>query len=75
MKILAIGDIVGTRAIDHLQKHLWKLRDRMRIDLVVANGENASDIHGLSASDAAKKAAAQTGLKKGDIYRGLMQKE
>lgn len=30
---------------------------------------------GLSASDAAKKAAAQTGLKKGDIYRGLMQKE
>ena len=52
MKILAIGDIVGTRAIDHLQKHLWKLRDRMRIDLVVANGENASDIHGLSAADA-----------------------
>ena len=30
---------------------------------------------GLSASDAAKKAAAQTGLKKGDIYRALMQKE
>ena len=52
MKILAIGDIVGTRAIDHLQKHLWKFRDRMRIDLVVANGENASDIHGLSAFDA-----------------------
>lgn len=52
MKILAIGDIVGVRAIDHLQKHLWKLRDRMKIDLVVANGENATDIHGLSASDA-----------------------
>lgn len=30
---------------------------------------------GLSASEAAKKAAAQTGLKKGDIYRALMQKE
>ncbi len=30
---------------------------------------------GLSASDASKKAAAQTGLKKGDIYRALMQKE
>ncbi len=30
---------------------------------------------GLSASEAAKKTAAQTGLKKGDIYRALMQKE
>ncbi len=30
---------------------------------------------GFSASDASKKAAAQTGLKKGDIYRALMQKE
>ena len=28
---------------------------------------------GLSASDASKKAAAQTGLKKGDIYRAVMQ--
>ncbi len=28
---------------------------------------------GLSASDASKKAAAQTGLKKGDIYRAIMQ--
>jgi metallophosphoesterase (TIGR00282 family) len=54
MKILAIGDIVGTRAIDHLQKHLWKLRDRMHIDFVIANGENATEIHGLSSSDAQK---------------------
>lgn len=29
------------------------------------------DAEGLSASDAAKRAAAQTGLKKGDIYRRL----
>ncbi|MBE6548066.1 MAG: YmdB family metallophosphoesterase [Ruminococcaceae bacterium] len=50
MKILAIGDIVGTRAIDHLQKTLWKKRDELKIDLVIANGENASDIHGISAA-------------------------
>ncbi len=52
MKILAIGDIVGVRAIDHLQKKLWKLRSSHKIDLVVANGENATEIHGLSSSDA-----------------------
>ena len=52
MKILAIGDIVGVRAIEYLRQNLWKLRDRLKIDLVIANGENDSEIHGLSASDA-----------------------
>jgi metallophosphoesterase (TIGR00282 family) len=54
MKILAIGDIVGVRAIEHLRQNLWKLRDKLKLDFVVANGENASEIHGLSASDAEK---------------------
>lgn len=54
MKILAIGDIVGTRAIEYLRQNLWKLRDRMHIDFVIANGENATEIHGLSATDAQK---------------------
>ncbi len=52
MKILAIGDIVGRRSIEHLSTHLWKLRDRLGADLVVANGENATEIHGISAADA-----------------------
>ena len=52
MKILAIGDIVGTKSVDYLGAKLWGVRDRYGIDLTVANGENASDIHGLSASDA-----------------------
>lgn len=54
MKILAIGDIVGARAIEYLRQNLWKLRDKLKLDFVVANGENASEIHGLSASDAVK---------------------
>lgn len=54
MKILAIGDIVGTRSIEHLRQRLWQIRDRYGIDLVVANGENATEIHGLSSSDAQK---------------------
>lgn len=52
MKILAIGDIVGMRAVEYLSKNLWKMRDSLGVDLVVANGENASEIHGVSASDA-----------------------
>ncbi|MBQ4090703.1 MAG: YmdB family metallophosphoesterase [Clostridia bacterium] len=52
MRILAIGDIVGVRAISHLKQKLWKLRDEKKIDYVIANGENASEIHGISAQDA-----------------------
>ncbi len=52
MRILAIGDIVGNKAIKYLRQRLWRLRDRERIDYVIANGENASEIHGLSAFDA-----------------------
>ncbi len=52
MKILAIGDIVGLRAVAYLKEALWKKRAELGIDVVVANGENASEIHGVSSSDA-----------------------
>ena len=52
MKILIIGDVVGTRAIKYLGENLWKTRDKYKIDYVIANGENATEIHGLSAADA-----------------------
>lgn len=52
MKILAIGDIVGSVAVEHLKKTLWKLRRELNVDLVIANGENASEIHGLSSKHA-----------------------
>ena len=52
MRILAIGDIVGTRSIDYLREKLWDIRRKYRIDMVVANGENATDIQGISAPDA-----------------------
>lgn len=51
MKILAIGDIVGTKSIDYLSEKLWTLRSRLAVDFVVANGENATDIRGICASD------------------------
>ena len=52
MKILAIGDIVGEIAIDYLSQHLSQFIRDNRIDYVIANGENASEIKGLSKNDA-----------------------
>ena len=52
MKILAIGDIVGGIAIDYLEKNLSKFIRDNNIDFVIANGENASEIKGLSHRDA-----------------------
>ena len=52
MKILVLGDIVGTRSIDYLKNNLWKKRRELMVNFVVANAENASDIHGLSKNHA-----------------------
>lgn len=52
MRILALGDVVGTKTIDFLHRNLWQIRRENRIDLVIANGENTSEIRGLSARDA-----------------------
>ncbi len=48
MKILVLGDIVGERSLPFLQKTLWSKRQALGADLVIANGENVCDIHGLS---------------------------
>ena len=52
LKILTLGDVVGTAAIAYLRTHLWSARSKFGADFVIANGENASDIHGLTANDA-----------------------
>ncbi len=52
MKILAIGDIVGEIAVEYLSKNLSKFVRENKIDFVIANGENASEIKGLSKNDA-----------------------
>ena len=48
MKILVLGDVVGERSLQFLQKTLWTKRKELGADLVIANGENVCDIHGLS---------------------------
>ena len=52
MKILAIGDVVGARALAYLGEKLWKQRAALGADVVVANGENAAEIHGITRADA-----------------------
>lgn len=52
MKILALGDVVGKNAVKHLEKNLWSFRNSIGADLVVVNGENASDIYGIDEADA-----------------------
>ena len=47
LKILALGDICGPRAVEYLKKSLWKYRSANKIDFVVANGENASEPNGI----------------------------
>ena len=54
MKILAIGDIVGGSAIEYLKNNLSNYIKANKIDFVSANGENASEIKGLSLRDAEK---------------------
>lgn len=49
MKILIIGDVVGTRSVEYLSQKLRRIRELLDVDFVVANGENASEIHGISA--------------------------
>ena len=52
MKILAIGDVVGTKSIEYLEEKLRKVRQSLGADAVILNGENATDIHGISTPDA-----------------------
>lgn len=52
MKILALGDVVGKHAVKYLEDNLWSARKKYGADLVVVNGENASDIYGVDTEDA-----------------------
>ncbi len=60
MKILALGDIVGSITVEYLQKNLSRIRREEKIDFTVANGENVTEIRGICAADA--QAILDTGV-------------
>jgi 2',3'-cyclic-nucleotide 2'-phosphodiesterase len=52
VKLLFIGDIIGKPGREALSRELHRLVDRHRVDLVIANGENAAGGFGLTAETA-----------------------
>ena len=52
MKILALGDVIGAKAVEYIKNNLWNKRAELGADFVVINGENASDIYGINSTDA-----------------------
>lgn len=60
MKILTLGDVVGRQAVAHLEKNLWNARSSYGADIVIVNGENASDIYGIDECDAKALLSAGT---------------
>ncbi|MBP3284019.1 MAG: TIGR00282 family metallophosphoesterase [Clostridia bacterium] len=42
MRILAIGDIIGSPGRNYLKEHLKEIREKYQIDFIIANGENSS---------------------------------
>ncbi len=52
MKILCIGDVVGRRAVEYLAGSLRRMSRTLGANFTVVNGENAAEIHGITARDA-----------------------
>ncbi|MCF8495081.1 MAG: TIGR00282 family metallophosphoesterase [Alphaproteobacteria bacterium] len=48
MRIIFIGDIMGRSGRDALEAHLPSLRERLRPDIVIVNGENAANGAGIT---------------------------
>lgn len=48
MRLLYLGDIVGRAGRDVVVANLGKARERLRLDFVVANGENAAHGFGIT---------------------------
>lgn len=44
MRILVIGDIVGTGGVDYLKNHLDSIKKYNKIDMVIANAENSTPV-------------------------------
>ena len=54
MKILCLGDVVGEEGTGLLARgrRLWKLRESLRADLVIVNGENSAPGNGITPASA-----------------------
>ncbi len=53
-RVLCLGDIVGTAAVEYISHRLWNFRKQNNINLTVANGENADPGNGITRASAEK---------------------
>ncbi len=44
MKVLAVGDVVGTPGLERIRRSLRTLKQKLGADVVIVNGENASGV-------------------------------
>ncbi len=65
MKILFCGDIVGRSGREAVEKHVPDLRERLKLDFVIANGENAA--HGFGITEKICKSLFAAGV---DVITG-----
>ena len=75
MKILICGDVVGKAGRKVLEDHLPDIRQRLELDFVIVNGENAA--HGFGITDkicAAFYAAGYSERQVLEVILGLAQK-
>lgn len=52
MRILMVGDVVGTSGLEFLRRTLPKLKKDENIDVCIVNGENSADGNGITAVSA-----------------------
>ncbi|MCI8470154.1 MAG: TIGR00282 family metallophosphoesterase [Clostridia bacterium] len=48
MKILAVGDLIGTSGIQELKRKLIEIKQKEQIDFIIVNGENAAEGMGIT---------------------------
>lgn len=58
LRILAVGDLIGTAGRKLVRRLLPRLREQYRVDLVVANGENSFEGRGITIATAEDMVAA-----------------
>ena len=58
MKVLCIGDVVGSVGCAHLQKALPRVKRELAVDICIVNGENSADGNGILPQSAAAIFAA-----------------
>ena len=52
MRIMCIGDVVGSAGCAFLRQHLHSFKKQQQIDLVICNGENSADGNGVTVRSA-----------------------